>query len=129
MFENTEQPGNDVKNILVVEDDAEIGLFLTEAIKQETPHNATLATTGKDALSQIKRTPPDLFVCDYRLPDMDGYTLYQVIRSMESYDDTPVILISAMPNLMTIPVEHKKLLRMKKPIELDEFLYLMQELL
>ncbi|GHO58558.1 response regulator [Ktedonobacter robiniae] len=129
MFNYAEQPGKTAKNILVVEDDAEIGLFLTEAIKQETPHTATLATTGKDALNHIKRMQLDLFVCDYRLPDMDGYTLYQVIRSMESYDDTPVILISAMPDLMAISVQHKKLLRMKKPIELDEFLYLLQELL
>lgn len=129
MFNYAEQPSKTAKNILVVEDDAEIGLFLTEAIKQETPYTATLATTGKDALNHLKRTQLDLFVCDYRLPDIDGYTLYQVIRSMESYDDTPVILISAMPDLMAIPVQHKKLLRMKKPIELDEFLYLLQELL
>lgn len=117
------------KYILIVEDDAEIGLFLTEAIKQETTHRAVLAFTASEALALLKHDHPDLFICDYRLPDVNGFTLYQTIRAMDAYDDVPVVLISAMPELMNIPVEHNKLLRLQKPIELDEFLYLVNTLL
>lgn len=126
---NSQMPADSPKYILIVEDDAEIGRFLTEAIKQETPHRAALAVDGTQALELLRQTRPDLFICDYRLPDIDGFTLYEVVRAMENFDEVPVILISAMPGLMNIPVEHNKLLRLQKPIELDEFLYLVNTLL
>jgi len=51
-----------VRSILVVEDDSDIGLFLVQAISQETPHQAMLVTDGFQALKAITNLKPDLFI-------------------------------------------------------------------
>ena len=61
-----------VKSILVVEDDSDIGLFLVQAISQETPHQALLVTDGFQALKAVASIKPNLFILDYWLPSMNG---------------------------------------------------------
>ena len=63
-------PGKDVK-VLVVDDNA---LILDLLMKGLMPHcDAQAAADGADALLKIVDDPPDLVVCDYRMPGLDVY--------------------------------------------------------
>jgi DNA-binding response OmpR family regulator len=117
------------KAVLVVEDDTDVGAFLVQAVREETSYQAMLAVTGAQALDLLHYLRPGLIVCDYRLPDMDGFTLHDLLRAREEFTNTPIILMSGMPRVMTRTIEHEKLLRLKKPFGLDRFLSLVNNIL
>jgi DNA-binding response OmpR family regulator len=51
------------------------------------------AETGRAALQSIEEYAPDLVLLDVRLPDIDGFTLCQRIKSLYSF--LPVLMASA----------------------------------
>jgi CheY-like chemotaxis protein len=116
-----------VKTILVVEDDLGIGSFLTQAISQETHHQAMLAADGFQALNAITSIKPNLFILDYQLPRMNGIELYDKLHTTQGLEDVPAIVISA--RLPKHDIEKRKIVGMSKPLELDEFLRTIEELL
>ena len=116
-----------VKTILVVEDDVGIGSFLTQAITQETRHQAMLVTDGFQALNAITNIRPNLFILDYQLPRMNGIELYDKLHATRGLEEVPAILISA--RLPKLDIEKRKIVGMNKPLELDEFLHTIEELL
>src|SRR5437764_13186950 len=91
---SSEDPIN-VKTILVVEDDEDIGSFLVEALWQETSHQALLVTTGSKALETVKTIKPDLFVLDYLLPRMNGIDLYDQLHGTKELEHIPAVMMSA----------------------------------
>ena len=116
-----------VKSILVVEDDSDIGLFLVQAISQETPHQAMLVTDGFQALKAITNLKPDLFILDYWLPSMNGLDLYDKIQATGGLEQVPTIMISAQ--LPKRELQKRNIHSLNKPLELDEFLRLVERLL
>ena len=116
-----------VKTILVVEDDIGIGSFLTQAISQETRHQAMLVIDGFQALKAITSLKPSLFILDYQLPRMNGIELYDKLHATQGLEDVPAILISA--RLPKHDIEQRRIVGMNKPLELDEFLRTIEELL
>ena len=81
-------------HIVVVEDEPEIGeliaLHLTKA-GYATSH----FETGEDAVSMIKRSPPDLVLLDIMLPGMDGLEVCRRIKWNDSTESIPIIMVSA----------------------------------
>jgi DNA-binding response OmpR family regulator len=122
-----ESRSNSVKTILVVEDDADIGSFLIQAILQETTHQAMLVTDGFQALKVIANIQPSLLILDYQLPSMNGIELYDRIQETNVYVNLPTILISA--RLPKQEIAKRKIIGMAKPLELDEFLQTIEKLL
>ncbi len=116
-----------MKTILVVEDDFDIGSFLVQAISQETPHQAMLVTDGFQALKALTNIRPNLLILDYHLPSMNGIELYDRIQEMNMHDNPPTILISA--RLPRQEIAQRKITGMAKPLELDEFLQTIEQLL
>lgn len=115
------------KTIMVVEDDASIGMFLVQAIDEETPHRAFLVTDALQALKALKEIHPDLLLLDYQLPYMDGVTLYDRINSQNERTAIPAVMMSA--NLPEHEIERRHLTGLKKPFELDDLLTTIEHLL
>lgn len=115
------------KTILVVEDDEGVGVFLVQAISQETPYQALLVTDGFQALKAVKKMKPDLFILDYQLPNMNGIELFDRLHAMEELAGLPAIIMSA--RLPKQEIEKRQLIGMHKPLELDELLHTIEDLL
>lgn len=77
--------------IYLVEDDENLNLVLSSYLKKEG-WNVKSFLNGEDAENTIT-TPPDLWILDIMLPDIDGYQLIKEIKS--TTPDIPVIFISA----------------------------------
>ena len=77
--------------IYLVEDDRNLNLILTTYLKKEG-WEVFPFFTGEEALNAIK-TPPDLWILDIMLPDIDGYQIIKEIKSITPH--IPVIFISA----------------------------------
>jgi CheY-like chemotaxis protein len=54
-------------------------------------------------LAQRLRNPPDVFLVDYHLMDMDGVTLIKSLRSDAKFAKTPIVMASGLD------VEHEAL--------------------
>ncbi len=123
---SSEDPIN-VKTILVVEDDEDIGSFIVEALLQETSHQALLVPTGSKALETVKTIKPNLFVLDYLLPRMNGIDLYDQLHATKELEHIPAIMMSA--NLPASEARKRKITCLKKPFELDELLQTIEKLI
>ena len=119
--------GGALKTILVVEDDVNIGEVFVQAISQETPHIALLASDGLQALQQVKIIKPNLFILDYHLPRMNGLELYDQLHTIEELEQVPAIMMSA--RLPQQELKKRRIVGMNKPIDLDEFLQTIEKLL
>jgi CheY-like chemotaxis protein len=85
-------PMNDVR-VLVVDDNA---LVLDLVVKGLAPHcDARAAADGADALLKIVDDPPDLVVCDYRMPGLDGRQLYEKLRGRAQTKQIPFIFLAS----------------------------------
>ncbi|MFL5663235.1 MAG: response regulator [Ktedonobacteraceae bacterium] len=106
--------------ILVVEDDAAIGAFLTELISQETPYQFVLVTDGWQALDVVQEVKPILFLLNYQLPGMHGLDLYDRLHAIKELAHVPAIIVSAV--LPKRELEQRKLIGITKPFDMDRLL-------
>jgi CheY-like chemotaxis protein len=81
----------DVK-VLVVDDNP---LVLELVRKGMDPiSDVTVASDGADALLKVIDAPPDLIICDYKMPGLDGRQLYEKLRSREQTRHIPFIFVA-----------------------------------
>ncbi len=64
---------------MVVDDDAAT-LRLVARIVSSAGHQVLQANNGREALDTILQTPPDLVVCDWDMPELDGVQLCREVR-------------------------------------------------
>ncbi len=117
------------KTILLVEDDLSIGSFLVEAITQETPYRAIVATDSHTALKLVRHFKPDLFILDYGLPGMNGLELYDRLHINKELAVLPAILITANRHLPQHLIQQRHLIAFLKPFDLDTLLATIETLL
>ena len=117
------------KTILLVEDDSSISSFLEEAIEQETPYRAIVASDSNAALKLVRYFTPCLFILDYGLPDMDGIELYDRLHLNHALAPIPAILMTASRQLPQQQLHQRQLIAFRKPFELDVFLATIETLL
>ena len=125
--DSTQEKLAGVKTILVVEDDVNIGDVFMQAISQETPYMAILAANAQEALTIVKTVKPSLFILDYQLPSINGIELYDQLHAMKELEHIPAIMLSA--RLPRQELQKRNVVGMHKPIDLDDFLHLIEKLL
>ncbi len=84
--------GIHVANILVVEDDPEMGALVAQGLGDEG-HVVTVVTDGIAALTAARAEPFDAAAIDVMLPEMSGFEICRRLREMGQ--DLPVILVTA----------------------------------
>ncbi|MBV9690708.1 MAG: response regulator [Ktedonobacteraceae bacterium] len=116
----------EVKTILVVEDDADIADILLCTF-EETPYKVIVVGDGSQALKIVATIKPHLFLLDYYLPAMNGLQLYDQLHSIKGLEDIPTIIMSA--NLPENKIQQRKITYLKKPFELNDILQMVTTLL
>jgi len=82
-------------SILVVEDDKAIGMLLAFVLEREG-YQVTLANDGHKAQALIDSlAPPALVILDVMLPYIDGFELLDKIRRLDTWKNTPVLMLTA----------------------------------
>jgi DNA-binding response OmpR family regulator len=86
-------PSNYKMTIVIAEDDDEIRGYLENELSKD--YDVRACTNGREALSEVLHTKPDLVVSDVMMPEMDGNTLCSKIKTNPSTNHIPVILLTA----------------------------------
>ncbi|MBK8388876.1 MAG: response regulator [Saprospiraceae bacterium] len=81
------------KTILLVEDNVEFRRFTKEILSVD--YNIVDFSNGKDAIRHMENELPDLVISDIMMPEMDGLELCEYIKTNESTNHLPVILLTA----------------------------------
>lgn len=93
--QDTRQPADDKKTILVADDMTQIRKILRFSLR-EVGYNVILAEDGEQALAHVfGDNPPDLVILDIMMPKIDGYQVIKKIRESESTMHIPVIILTA----------------------------------
>jgi signal transduction histidine kinase/GGDEF domain-containing protein len=108
--------------ILVVEDDLAVLRAMCAALEPLGDVRAVDDATA--GLSEIEEHPPDLLVCDLRLPDISGIEL--IAQARARHPDLPAILVTgkAEPRDIIEAINRAGVYRfLPKPLDLDDLIH------
>ncbi len=114
--------------ILVVEDNKSIRTLISAKLKA-SGYSVLTAENGRQALEVSDANHIDLYICDIMMPEMDGYTLINDMRSAGV--ETPILIVSAKESFE----DKEKGFRlgtddyMVKPVDLNELVLRVSALL
>ena len=111
-------------NILVVDDNPDLGLTLKMALELEG-FKAEVASTGSEAIALQRQRPADVLITDIFMPDSDGFELIAAVR--REYPETKIVVMSGggqklkrdyLPSAELIGVDAT----LQKPFEINDLL-------
>ncbi len=97
------QVNSNATKIVIAEDDPSSRELLTELL-ESWGYDVIEARNGADALQKILARPPDLVVCDIKMPVLDGVGLVQALRRDNNLASIPVIALTGFD-----PQDHEEI--------------------
>lgn len=79
--------------VLIVEDHADVRAYLRSHLVGT--YRVEEAVNGVEGLDRARTLEPDLIISDVMMPEMDGYALCRAIKTDETLNHIPVILLTA----------------------------------
>jgi len=84
---------DDIHDVLVIDDDEEDSRLM-ERILQQGQYNPVLAHGGPQGWEILSNKPPQAVILDLFMPDLDGFTILEKLRTTPGLCDIPVIVVS-----------------------------------
>jgi CheY-like chemotaxis protein len=116
------------RKILIVDDDVR-NVFALTSVLESNGMDVLYAENGKDGIELLRNHPEiDLVLMDIMMPGMDGYETMRVIRSEESFNQLPIISLTAK----AMKGDREKSIAsgasdyITKPVDTDQLLSLMR---
>lgn len=81
---------------VMIVDDVDANVLLLKLLLTKAGYKTTTAYNGKDALSLVSRTSPDLILLDIMMPVMDGHEVAEILKGMPDKRDIPIIFLTAL---------------------------------
>lgn len=108
--------------IMVVDDMSTSRGLITQALDAFGIRNIATAENGKQALTNLAKSPVHLVISDYNMPEMDGLQLLHALRNSPKTKGVGFVLITGRAEQEII--DHGKKLGMnnylKKPFQPDD---------
>jgi two-component system, OmpR family, copper resistance phosphate regulon response regulator CusR len=86
----------EIKNILIVEDEAKVAMFIKKGLKTQG-WESEIAHEGSEAINLFNNYNFDLVILDIGLPDMSGLDVCKMLRNKNS--KVPILMLTAMGSL------------------------------
>jgi len=87
--------GGEAQDVLVVDDDEQVLRLVKKIFDAQPQFNVRLAQGGSAGLAAIQEQPPQAIILDLFMPDLDGFTILETIRSDPRLNLIPVIIFTA----------------------------------
>ena len=105
------------KNILIVEDDADISEILKFAIEMEG-YTVCTAANGKEGLEVLSKIEaPCLILLDLMMPIMDGWAFAEALEKDPTLNSIPFVVVTAFAE-SAINIKKARAI-IKKPVDLE----------
>ena len=86
---------NDVRTVLLVDDDADIRTIGAISLEQVGGLAVTMAGSGRDGIDMAREVQPDVILLDMMMPDLDGLATLELLREDPLTASIPVIFMTA----------------------------------
>lgn len=86
---------------IMIVDDTPANLKLLEDMLHQQGHQVRSFPLGRLALAAAEKQPPDLFLLDVNMPEMNGYEVCESLKSNGKLIGIPVIFLSALTEVET----------------------------
>jgi CheY-like chemotaxis protein len=116
-----------MKRVLVVDDEFGLLEALGEVLA-EAGYAVSIARNGSDALKRVAETRPDLVLCDYMMPVMDGPRFVRALRADPQTAKLPVVMMTAV-KLKNLPEGLELSGTLQKPFSIDVLLAQVKQLI
>jgi DNA-binding response OmpR family regulator len=128
--EMTAKVETNTKRILVVDDEEDLVVMISEALMCKG-YEVITANNGQEGLEKAKTQKPDLIVLDLMLPRINGYKVCGLLKKDTRYAKIPVILLTAKANAEDIKLGKQvgADAYITKPYERDVLLSKIEELI
>lgn len=83
------------KTIMVVDDDANIRQLLRQQLETEG-YAVKEAKNGREAVTEVKKEPPDLIILDVLMPDMNGFDVAAILKNDPMTASIPIAINSGV---------------------------------
>ncbi len=92
MSESTQITGKPL--VLVADDDATHRKVLQKVL-EESGFRVVTAPNGKEAIDQVAKFNPDVVLLDVEMPEMDGFSVCEIIRARKTDSEIPIFIITS----------------------------------
>jgi threonine synthase len=84
-----------VKRIAIIEDSPDATRLVRRILQAQGNYFIDEATNGRDGLTLIRQTHPNLVILDLMMPDLDGFNVVDTMKADPSLRHIPIIVITA----------------------------------
>ncbi len=109
--------------ILVVDDSKTMRMIVRRTLRQAGygSHAVEESANGKEALDSIKASHPDLVLCDWNMPEMNGLELLQALKAEEICVNFGFVTSEGTDEMRSTASENGALFLITKPFTADVF--------
>ena len=88
--------GKTVRRVLVVDDDPDALMLFSRMLQAcDKTLEVVTASSGAEALGELRRHPPDLMLLDILMPEMDGWQVLEALARDDGVGEVPTYFVSA----------------------------------
>jgi signal transduction histidine kinase/CheY-like chemotaxis protein len=115
--------GVPVRRVLLVDDDPHVLQLFSRMLRaRDETREIIAATSGEQALIELRSRSPDLMLLDVVMPEKDGWQVLEIKRQDNAIKDIPVIIVSAQDPAEEPPSTEAVLLTMDGGVPLSKLL-------
>ncbi len=120
---------NKKKLIAIVEDDTQLANMFCEILKHAGSWQLHIFSDGQDARDRLPELGANLILLDVGLPNLDGASLFKILRGHSNTKHTPIIVITGSHDWELHRMGLQTGLLLRKPFKMDELLCMISALL
>ncbi|KXK35839.1 MAG: sigma-54 dependent transcriptional regulator [Candidatus Omnitrophica bacterium] len=113
--------------ILIVDDESGIRSLLSRVLGKR--YETREAANGREALNTVGSWPPDIIICDLKMPEMSGL---EVLRALQEQKQESLVIVLTAHGTVETAVEAMKLGAfdyLRKPFDVEEVLVVVEKAL
>jgi len=124
-----QKPSKSGRVIAVVEDDAQLISLFRDALERDGRWSLRIFSDGQEARDQLPKLGAHLILLDVGLPNLDGVSLYKILRGHSDTRHTPIIVITGSYDWELQRMGLQTGLLLRKPFRIQELLFMIQAVL
>ncbi len=129
MAEKFQETRGGEKVIAIVEDDPRLLDMFHDMLDIAGAWRLHVFSDGQDAKDRLPDLGAHLILLDVGLPNLDGVSLYKILRGHSNTRNTPIIVITGSHDWELHRMGLQTGLLLRKPFRMEELLWMIQALL
>jgi threonine synthase len=87
--------GGHTRRIVVIEDNEAAARLMSRILEARDDCEVHMAHNGAAGIELIRRIRPDLVITDLMMPDVDGFTVINTMKSDPALNEIPIVVVTA----------------------------------